>query len=60
MRGVLVIVTNYLTVELAREAATAFVATKIAFINELRPLSEHVDGGCLDHRSLTPGGPKPL
>jgi UDPglucose 6-dehydrogenase len=42
MRGVPVLVTNYETAELAREAATAFVATKISFINELAGLCEHV------------------
>ena len=35
MRGVPVIVTNHETAELVRESATAFVATKISFINEL-------------------------
>jgi len=35
MRGVPVLVTNYETAELAREATTAFVATKISFINEI-------------------------
>jgi UDPglucose 6-dehydrogenase len=35
MRGVPVIVTNQSTAELVREAATAFVATKISFINEV-------------------------
>jgi UDPglucose 6-dehydrogenase len=43
MRGVPVIVTNHETAELVREAATAFVATKISFINELATLSERVD-----------------
>jgi UDPglucose 6-dehydrogenase len=42
MRGVPVLVTNYETAELAREAATAFVATKISFINEIASLCEHV------------------
>jgi UDPglucose 6-dehydrogenase len=42
MRGVPVIVTNHETAELVREAATAFVATKIAFINEIAGLCEHV------------------
>ncbi|HEY7095713.1 MAG TPA: nucleotide sugar dehydrogenase [Terriglobales bacterium] len=42
MRGVPVIVTNHETAELVREAATAFVATKISFINELASLCEHV------------------
>ena len=40
MRGVPVIVTNHETAELVREAATAFVATKISFINELAGLCE--------------------
>src|SRR2546427_5481826 len=35
MRGGPVIVTNHETAELVRESATAFVATKISFINEL-------------------------
>ncbi|MGA9528924.1 MAG: nucleotide sugar dehydrogenase [Terriglobales bacterium] len=43
MRGVPVVVTNYETAELARQAATAFVATKISFINEIASLCEHVD-----------------
>jgi len=42
MRGVPVIVSNHETVELAREAATAFVATKISFINEVASLCERV------------------
>ncbi len=42
MRGVPVILTNHETAELVREAATAFVATKISFINELATLCEHV------------------
>ncbi len=42
MRGIPVIVTNHETAELVREAATAFVATKISFINELASLCEHV------------------
>jgi len=43
MRGVPVIVTNHETAELVRESATAFVATKISFINELAGLCEHVN-----------------
>jgi len=43
MRGVPVIVTNQATAELVREAATAYVATKISFINEVATLCEHVD-----------------
>jgi UDPglucose 6-dehydrogenase len=40
MRGVPVIVTNHETAELVREATTAFLATKISFINELASLCE--------------------
>src|SRR5205807_207113 len=43
MRGVPVIVTNHETAELVRESATAFVATKISFINELATLCEKVN-----------------
>src|SRR6516164_11084069 len=43
MRGVPVVVTNHETAELVREAATAFVATKIFFINELATLCERVN-----------------
>jgi UDPglucose 6-dehydrogenase len=43
MRGVPVLVTNYETAELARVASTAFVATKISFINEIASLCEHVN-----------------
>ncbi|HLB87190.1 MAG TPA: nucleotide sugar dehydrogenase [Terriglobales bacterium] len=43
MRGVPVIVTNHETAELVRESATAFVATKISFINELSSLCERVN-----------------
>jgi UDPglucose 6-dehydrogenase len=42
MRGVPVIVTNHETAELVREAATAFVATKLSFINEVASLCELV------------------
>ncbi|MBV8050948.1 MAG: UDP-glucose/GDP-mannose dehydrogenase family protein [Acidobacteriaceae bacterium] len=42
MRGVPVIVTNHETAELVREATTAFLATKISFINELASLCESV------------------
>jgi len=42
MRGVPVIVSNHETAELVREAATAFVATKISFINEVANLCERV------------------
>jgi UDPglucose 6-dehydrogenase len=43
MRGVPVIVTNHETAELVRESATAFLATKISFINELSSLCERVN-----------------
>jgi UDPglucose 6-dehydrogenase len=43
MRGVPVIVTNQATAELVRESATAFVATKISFINEVSTLCERVN-----------------
>src|SRR5438128_10113617 len=43
MRGVPVIVTNHETAELIRQSATAFVATKISFINELSNLCERVN-----------------
>src|SRR5262249_13944414 len=42
LRGVPVIVTNHATAELVRQASTAFVATKISFINELANLCERV------------------
>jgi len=48
MRGVPVIVTNHETAELVREASTAFVATKISFINELASLCEHVNADAVD------------
>jgi UDPglucose 6-dehydrogenase len=48
MRGIPVIVTNHETAELVREAATAFVATKISFINELASLCEHVNGDAVN------------
>jgi UDPglucose 6-dehydrogenase len=54
MRGVPVIVTSHATAELAREAATAFVATKISFINELAGLCERVNGDAV-HLSLALG-----
>ena len=47
MRGVPVIVTNHETAELVRESATAFVATKISFINELSTLCEKVNADAL-------------
>jgi len=48
MRGVPVIVTNHETAELAREAATAFVTTKISFINELAELCERVNADAVN------------
>ncbi len=48
MRGTPVIVTNPETAELVREAVTAFLATKISFINEMATLCEHVDADAVD------------
>jgi UDPglucose 6-dehydrogenase len=48
MRGVPVIVTNYETAELVREASTAFLATKISFINELASVCEKVSADAVD------------
>ncbi|PYX94531.1 MAG: hypothetical protein DMG71_12160, partial [Acidobacteria bacterium] len=48
MRGVPVIVTNHETAELVHEAATAFVATKISFINELSSLCERVNADAVN------------
>src|SRR5207344_1953518 len=48
MRGVPVIVTNHETAELVRESATAFVATKISFINELSSLCEKVNADAVN------------
>jgi UDPglucose 6-dehydrogenase len=48
MRGVPVIVSNHETAELVREAATAFVATKISFINELAALCEKVNADAVN------------
>lgn len=48
MRGVPVIVTNPSTAELVREAATAFVATKISFINEVAALCERVNADAVN------------
>lgn len=48
MRGVPVIVTNHDTAELVREASSAFLATKISFINELASLCEHVNADAVD------------
>jgi len=54
MRGVPVIVTNQATAELVREAATAFVATKISFINEVSSLCERVNADAV-HLALALG-----
>jgi UDPglucose 6-dehydrogenase len=48
MRGVPVIVTSYETAELVREASSAFLATKVSFINELASLCEHVKADAVD------------
>ncbi len=48
MRGVPVIVSNHETAELVREASTAFLATKISFINELAALCERVHADAVD------------
>src|SRR5579872_3460863 len=48
MRGVPTIVTNHETAELVREAATAFLATKVSFINEVANLCEHVRADAVD------------
>jgi UDPglucose 6-dehydrogenase len=48
MRGVPVIVSNHETAELVREAATAFVATKISFINEVANLCERVNADAVN------------
>ncbi len=48
MRGVPVIVTNQSTAELVREAATAYVATKISFINEVAALCEQVNADAVN------------
>jgi len=67
MRGVPVIVTSFETAELARAAATGFLATKISFMNELSELCEFVKADAMDlalalgldkriaPRCLTPG-----
>jgi UDPglucose 6-dehydrogenase len=54
MRGVPVIVTSHATAELVRESATAFVAAKISFINELAGLCEKVNADAV-HLSLALG-----
>jgi len=48
MRGVPVIVSNHETAELVREAATAFLATKISFINEVSNLCERVNADAVN------------
>ena len=48
MRGVPVIVTTHETAELVRESTTAFVAAKIAFINEVAALCERVGADAVD------------
>ena len=48
MRGVPVIVTNHETAELVRESSTAFLATKISFINELAVLCERVNADAVN------------
>ncbi len=46
--GTPVIVTSRETAELVREASTAFVATKISFINEMAALCEQVEADACD------------
>jgi UDPglucose 6-dehydrogenase len=48
MRGVPVIVTTHETAELVREASTAFLATKVSFINELSSLCERISADAVD------------
>jgi UDPglucose 6-dehydrogenase len=48
MRGVPLIVTNHETAELIRQSATAFLATKISFINELAVLCEKVNADAVN------------
>jgi UDPglucose 6-dehydrogenase len=48
MRGVPVIVTTHQTAELVREASTAFLATKVSFINELSSLCERIQADAVD------------
>jgi UDPglucose 6-dehydrogenase len=48
MRGVPVIVTTHQTAELVREASTAFLATKVSFINELSSLCERINADAVD------------
>jgi UDPglucose 6-dehydrogenase len=54
MRGVPVIVTNHETAELVREAATAYLMTKISFINEVASLCEKVNADAV-HLALALG-----
>jgi len=42
MRAVPVVNTNHETAELVRQASTAFLATKISFVNELAAICDHV------------------
>jgi UDPglucose 6-dehydrogenase len=48
MRGVPVIVTTHHTAELVRAASTAFLATKVSFINELSSLCERINADAVD------------
>jgi UDPglucose 6-dehydrogenase len=48
MRGVPMIVTTHETAELVREASTAFLATKVSFINELSSLCERISADAVD------------
>jgi UDPglucose 6-dehydrogenase len=48
LRGVPIIVTSHETAELVRQSSTAFVATKISFINELSTLCERVGADSAD------------
>src|SRR5260370_3155821 len=48
MRGVPVIVTTHETAELVHEASTAFLATKVSFINELSSLCERINADAVD------------
>lgn len=48
MRGVPLLVTTHETAELVREASTAFLATKVSFINELSSLCEHINADAVD------------
>jgi UDPglucose 6-dehydrogenase len=48
MRGVPVVVTNFETAELVRQASTTFLAIKISFINELAGLCERAQADAVD------------